>query len=93
MCVCGGIIEVGIICGLIGCIGKVVHKCNCKCHEQIECSHCEKHEHSDKKRKTYNVIQTIFKFVIFASVCTLLIGSIIEHHKDHKEVKIENIQN
>ena len=34
MCVCGGIIEAGIICGIIGCIGKIMNKCKCKCHEK-----------------------------------------------------------
>ena len=42
MCMCGGIIEVGIITALVGYIGKRLHKCKCDCHEEHlhKCKHC-----------------------------------------------------
>lgn len=57
MCICGGILEVGIISGVTGLIIKRIKKCSCKCHAKVdECSHChnecetchsieEKHHH------------------------------------------------
>lgn len=45
MCMCGGIIEVGIITALVGYIGKRIHKCKCDCHEEHihKCKHCSVH--------------------------------------------------
>lgn len=39
---CGGIIEVGIIAAVVGYIGKRMHKCKCKCHNDSvdTCKHC-----------------------------------------------------
>lgn len=49
MCMCGGIIEAGLIVALVGYIGKKLHKCKCDCHESHEhkCKHCS--DHAEKK--------------------------------------------
>ena len=50
MCMCGGIIEIGLITALVGYVGKKMHKCKCTCHEEHvdECKHCSHHIHEDK---------------------------------------------
>lgn len=43
MCMCGGIIEAGLIAALVGYVGKRLHKCNCNCHNKNnvdKCKHC-----------------------------------------------------
>lgn len=48
MCMCGGIIEAGLIAALIGYIGKKIQKCKCQCHDE----HIEKCKHCTDKQKT-----------------------------------------
>lgn len=50
MCMCGGIIEAGIIAALVGYIGKRIHKCKCDCHEEHlhKCKHCSDHDAKEK---------------------------------------------
>lgn len=50
MCMCGGIIEVGVITALVGYIGKRLHKCKCDCHEEHihKCGHCSDHVAKEK---------------------------------------------
>lgn len=61
MCMCGGIIEAGIITALIGYIGKKIHKCKCDCHEKHlhKCKHC-----SDDKVKKEVGKKTIGNWII-----------------------------
>lgn len=94
MCVCGGIIEVGIICGIIGCVGKLLNKCNCNCHKQNDCVHCndEHEENSVKKLKKYKIIQILFHFLIFISISCLVVYVIVKHFSNHdKKCNIEHV--
>lgn len=61
MCMCGGIIEAGLIAALVGYIGKKLHKCKCDCHESHEhkCKHC-----SDHVEKQICVVKSLGKMKI-----------------------------
>lgn len=53
MCMCGGILEVGLVCAIVGYVGKKLHKCKCDCHEEIEhtCKHCSTSNKFDKNER------------------------------------------
>jgi hypothetical protein len=76
---CGGIIEAGLIAAAVGFIGKKIHKCKCKCHdEQENCKHCaddiknkiKNHEH----KKHYSFLQKVFIILSILGILGVGIG-------------------
>lgn len=90
MCMCGGIIEAGLIAAAVGYIGKKIHKCSCKCHQPKECEHCHnikkynmeglqlgwsEPKKSFEKEKSHNRYSFIQKlFVILAIIGFVAVG-------------------
>ena len=86
MCMCGGIIEVGLIAAIVGYVGKRLHKCECKCHEDVHsCKHCE--NESIKEKRKYKIVQYILGAILFVGIALCIIGAYKEHciheHSEH----------
>lgn len=97
MCVCGGIIEAGLICAAVGVVSKAIHHCKCKCHEQHECEHCHNENHveldkseKDKRNIKYKKIQNYLIGFIIGGL--ILIGGalIYEHCFEHHHCSDEH---
>ena len=59
---CGGVLEIGAICAVVGFVAKKFHKCNCKCHDEHkdECCHCKEFDvNSTPSIKIINTTDTI----------------------------------
>ena len=99
---CGGILEAGLIAAAVGFIGKKIHKCKCKCHddEHKDCHNCHDDEHKklkekiiqkDHNSKKYNIIQKVFIVLSILGVFATGVGTgvIISNHLAHEQ-HIEN---
>lgn len=88
---CGGILEAGLIAAAVGFIGKKIHKCKCKCHDDEHKELKEKIIQKDHNSKKYNIIQKVFIVLSIIGVFTAGVGTgvIINNHLTHKQ-HIEN---
>ena len=101
MCLCGGVLEVGVICGVVGLVIKKIKNCRCHCHSvKDECEHCdnschtcneidEKHHHSIKEiahKSKHNWLTILATILILFSFVT--IGYTV--YKYHKHFNCEH---
>ena len=95
MCMCGGILEVGLACAIVGYVGKKLHKCKCECHEEVEhtCKHCDNHKKGKTvkiekpKKNYYKIIQYVLTLIIAVGMCMLAYGVVKNCFMEHKEHK------
>lgn len=88
MCMCGGIIEVGLIAAAVGYIGKKLHKCKCECHEphlEHHCKHCDGNVENviHNRKSKYKIIQYILLGIMLIGFSFIGYGvykSLNKHH-------------
>lgn len=86
-----------MIAAAVGFIGKKIHKCKCKCHddEHKDCHNCHSNEHNELKEKIvqkdhnskkYNILQKVFIILFIVGIFTAGVGAgiIISNHFIHE---------
>ena len=96
MCMCGGILEIGAICAVVGWVGKKIHKCDCECHKEEhihECTHCKENVKIEKeeRKNCYKAIK-IALAVITEIVIMMVVYGVYKMLEDHHDCTHEHVE-